>query len=179
MARLRFFQESANLKLIEGPDMSFPKRIYTQDEVSEAQNLIAKGYKHRLRIYGSSDFRLKTKKALELIKIAGYYDFLRTYIRSIKEIDGLTQLRQAEATIWANDYAVKDPVNAASTLIQKASLMKEYIEGKIYYGGAAERRSDQKRVDFLRTLRKNTKEKNVAEKCDELLEMWRESSLVY
>ncbi len=167
------------MKLTEGLYLSFPKRVYTQDEVSVARNIIAKGYKHRLRVYGSPDFRQKTKKALRLIKIAGYYDFLRTYIRSIKEIDGLTQLRQAEATIWANEYAVRDPVDAASAFVQKASHMKEYIEGKIYYGGAAEKRSYEKRVEFLDALRKRTKEKNVAEECDRLLRMWKEGSLVY
>lgn len=159
--------------------MEFPRRIYTEIEVKKAKELIDKGYKHRLRIKGSSDFTRKTKRALELVKTAGYYDFLRTYIRSIKEIDGLTQLRQAEASIWANKYAVKDPVDAASVFVQKANHMKEYLESKLYYGGTAEKRSDKKRIEFLETLRKKSQEKIVIEECEKLLRMWRESSLVY
>jgi len=148
-------------------------------EVKEAKELVDKGFKHRLRIKGNSNFKQKVKQALRLVKIAGYYDFLRTYIRSIKEIDGLTQLRQAEATIWANDYAVENPVDAASVFVQKANHMKEYLESKLYYGGAAERRSDERRIEFLETLKKKSREKTVIEECEKLLNMWRESSLVY
>ncbi|MDI6847018.1 MAG: hypothetical protein QMD23_02665 [Candidatus Bathyarchaeia archaeon] len=59
------------------------------------------------------------KQALKLVKTAGYYNFLRTYLRSIVEIDGLTQLREADAAIWANKYAMENPVDAASLFIQK------------------------------------------------------------
>jgi hypothetical protein len=159
--------------------LQFPKRIYTETEVNEAKKLIDEGYRHRLRMKGSPDFVQKTRRALELVKIASYYDFLRTYIRSIKEIDGLTQLRQAEATIWANGYAVQDPVDAASVFVQKANHMKEYLESKLYYGGTAEKRSDEKRIEFLETLKKKSREKAVIEECERLLTMWKESSLVY
>jgi hypothetical protein len=104
--------------------LDFPSRIYTEKEVNLARELTAKGYKHTLRIEGSPDFTGKAKLALELVKIVGCYDFLRRYIRTIKEIDGLTQLRQAEAAIWANSYAVENEVDAASFFIQKANQMK-------------------------------------------------------
>jgi hypothetical protein len=159
--------------------LEFPRRIYTEEEVKEAKDLIDNGYKHRLRTQGGPNFKLKVRKALELVKVAGYYHFLRTYIRSIKEIDGLTQLRQAEATIWANDYAVENPVDAASLFVQKASHMKEYLEGELYYGGTAEKRSDEKRIEFLRSLKRRSREKAVVEECERLLKMWEESSLVY
>jgi hypothetical protein len=159
--------------------LDFPKRIYTETEVKEAKKLIDEGHRHRLRTKGSPDFMQKTRRALELVKIAGYYDFLRTYIRSIKEIDGLTQLRQAEATIWANEYAVQNPVDAASVFVQKANHMKEYLESKLYYGGTAEKRSDEKRIEFLETLKRKSREKAVMEECERLLRMWKESSLVY
>lgn len=159
--------------------MKFPRRIYTEIEVKEAKELVDEGYKHRLRIMGNPNFKQKAKQAIRLVKIAGYYDFLRPYIRSIKEIDGLTQLRQAEATIWANDYAVENPVDAASVFVQKANHMKEYLESKLYYGGAAEKRSNEKRIEFLETLKRKSREKTVIEECEKLLDMWRESSLVY
>jgi hypothetical protein len=159
--------------------LKFPRRIYTEIEVKEAKELVDEGYKHRLRIMGNPNFKQKAKQAIRLVKIAGYYDFLRPYIRSIKEIDGLTQLRQAEATIWANDYAVENPVDAASVFVQKANHMKEYLESKLYYGGAAEKRSNEKRIEFLETLKRKSREKTVIEECEKLLDMWRESSLVY
>ena len=159
--------------------MKFPRRIYTESEVKEAKELADEGYKHRLRITGTPGFKQKAKQALRLVKTAGYYDFLRTYIRSIKEIDGLTQLRQAEATIWTNSYAVENPVDAASICVQKAHHMKEYLESKLYYGGAAEKRSNEKRIEFLETLKMKTREKEVTKECEKLLNMWRESSLVY
>lgn len=159
--------------------MEFPKRVYTYGEVKAAKELIDKGYKHRLIIRGSQAFKQKVKEALGLISIAGYYDFLRTYIRCITEIDGLTQLRESEATIWANKYAVENPVDAASLFVQKAHHMKEYLESKLYYGGKAEKRSIEKRIEFLEALKSKSNEKNVKEECERLLKFWNESSLVY
>ena len=155
--------------------MEFPKRIYTGEEVKKAKELVDKGYKHRLRVKGSSIFKQKVNQALKLVKTASYYEFLRTYIRSIIEIDGLTQLREAEAAIWANKYAVANPVDAASLFVQKANHMKEYLEGKLYYGGAAEKRSVEKRIEFLKTLKKKSREKEVKEECERLLSSWSES----
>jgi hypothetical protein len=159
--------------------LEFPRRVYTKEEVRRAKALIDKGYKHRIGIRGSADFTQKARKALALVKTAGYYDFLRMYIRSIKQIEGLTQLRQAEASIWANGYALENLVDAASVLVQRANNMREYLEGKLYYGGTAEKRSDEKRIEFLKALKKKTREKEVAQECEKLLRMWKESSLVY
>jgi len=155
--------------------MVFPERIYTLEEVKKAGELVQKGHKHRLRVKGSLNFKRKVKQALNLVKTAGCYSFLRTYIRSILEIDGLTQLREADVAIWANKYAVENPVDAASLFIQKANHMKEYLEGKLYYGGAAETRSVQKRIDFLKLLKKKTRKKEVKEECERLLRSWSES----
>jgi hypothetical protein len=159
--------------------LDFPKRIYTEEEVNKARELIEKGYKHSLRAEGSPAFKQKVKRALKLVKAASYYDFLRTYIRKVEEIDGLTQLRQAEAAIWANMYAVENPVDAASLFVQKANHMKEYLEGKLYYGGAAEKRSDEKRIEFLKVLKTKSQEEQVREECERILNLWRESYLVY
>lgn len=159
--------------------MEFPKRVYTDEEVKKAKELVDRGYKHRLRVKGSPNFTEKVKQALKLVKNAGYYEFLRTYIRRIIEIDGFTQLREAEATIWANKYAVENPVDAASLFIQKANHMEEYLEGKLYYGGEAEKRSVKKRIGFLEKLKKRSQEKEVKEECERLLKFWSESSLVY
>ena len=159
--------------------MEFPRRVYTDEEVRRAQDLISAGYKHRVRIKGSLAFRQKVRSALQLVKTAGYYDFLRTYIRGIEEVDGLTQLRNADAKIWANPYAVENPVDAASMFIQKACHMREYLELKHYYGGEAEKRSVGKRIEFLKTLKSKSREKDVLAECDRLLNLWHESSLVY
>ena len=99
--------------------MEFPKRIYTGEEVKKAKELVDKGYKHRLKVKGSPIFKQKVSQALKLIKAVGYYDSLRTYIHSIIEIDGFTQLREAEAAIWANKYAVENPVDAAAFSYKK------------------------------------------------------------
>lgn len=155
--------------------MEFPKRIYTGEELKKAKELIDKGYKHRLKVKGSPIFKQKVSQALKLIKAVGYYDSLRTYIRSIIEIDGLTQLREAEAAIWANKYAVENPVDAASLFIQKANHMKEFIEGKLYFGGEAEKRSVEKRIEFLKALKKKSRKKEVRDECERLLSSWSES----
>ena len=157
----------------------FPKRVYTEEEVKKARALIDEGYRHRLKVEGSPEFKMKAEHALKLVKEAEYEDFLSKYIRSIVEIDGLAQLREADATIWANKYTVENPVDAASFFVQKANHMKEYLDGTLYYGGQAERRSTEKRKEFLETLKNNAKDENVRAECVRLLNIWSESRLVY
>jgi len=159
--------------------VNFPDRIYTTEEVKNAKKLVDQGYKHTLTVEGAPDFTQKVNQALELIKSAGYFDFLRTYVRKIVEIDGITQLRETEVAIWASKFAVENPVDAASLFIQKAYHMKEYLEGELYYGGNAEKRSVAKRIEFLQTLKDKTSDKAVKEECERLLEMWKDSSLAF
>jgi hypothetical protein len=159
--------------------LKFPERVYTEEEVKIAKELIDKGYKHRLTVEGSLNFKEKVNQALELMRTAGYYEFLRTCIKRIVEIDGLTQLRETEVAIWANKFAVDNPVDAASLLVQKANHMKEYLDGELYYGGTAEKRSIEKRKEFLESLKNKSEDKNVKEECERLLQMWEDSSLAY
>ncbi len=49
----------------------FPERVYTTEEVKTAKTLVDQGYKHNLTVEGSSDFKEKVNKTLELIKTAG------------------------------------------------------------------------------------------------------------
>jgi len=155
--------------------VNFPERVYTIEEVQQARKLIENGYKHSLTIEGKPDFKQKLEEILNLIKTADYYDFLRTYIKKIVEIEGLTQLREAEVAIWASKYTVADPVDAASLLIQKAQQMKDYIEGKLYYE-MAEIRAIKKRIEFLETLKEKSKNHAVKKKCEELLKRWAETT---
>ena len=157
----------------------FPERVYTVEEVKTAKELIDKGYKHNLIVEGSIGFKEKTNQVLELIRTAGYFELFRAYIKKIIEIDGITQLRETEVVIWANKFAVENPVDAASLFIQKAYLMKEYLEGELYYGGNAEKRSVAKRVEFLQVLRDKSADENVKEECERLLQQWKESSLAF
>lgn len=159
--------------------MSFPQKLYTTKEVCAAKELINNGYKHDLSVEGTDDFKTKVNQAIEYLKTAGYYDFFRTYVKEITEIDGITQLRETEVSIWANQYAVNNPVDAASLLVQKAFSMKEYLDGELYYGGNAEKRSVVKRVEFLQQLKEKTADLTVKEECQRLLDLWSESSLSF
>ena len=157
----------------------FPERVYTAEEVKTAKELVDQGYKHNVTVEGSDNFKEKINQILELIKTAGYFDFFRAHIRKIMEIDGITQLRETEVAIWANKFAVENPVDAASLFVQKAYSMKEYLEGELYYGGNAEKRSIAKRVEFLNVLGERSNDKNVKQECERLLQMWKESSLSF
>ena len=159
--------------------IEFPERVYTAEEVKTAKELVDQGYKHSLSIEGSDIFKEKTNLVLDLIKTACYFDFFRTYIRKIIEMDGITQLRETEVAIWANKFAVENPVDAASLFVQKAYSMKEYLDGELYYGGNAEKRSVAKRVEFLKVLSERSDIKSVKEECERLLQMWKESSLSF
>lgn len=155
--------------------MKFPERVYTTSEVELARSLIDKGYRHRLRIIGSEAFRSKVKEALKLIKKAGYYNFLRTYIKRILEIEGLSQLRESEASIWVNKYAVEDPYEAAGFIIQKAWQMKAYLEGLPYYGHVGEFEATKIRIKFFKDLKKRSKDLEVQKRCEKIIKFWEES----
>jgi len=157
--------------------LEFPERIFTQEEVEEARKLIKEGYRHRLTVEGSQSFRERVAEALELIKIAGYRPFLQTYIRSIVEAQGLSQLREADATLWANKYAVADPIEAAGLFIQKAQQMRDYLEGELYYD-TAEKRAVERRIKFLEALKNRSKDDDLKRKCEEALKRWDESKFL-
>lgn len=154
----------------------FPERVYTEEEVEQARTYVNQGFKHRLTVKGNSEFRQRMKGALDLVKIAGYYDFLRTYIREIVEIEGFSQLREAEVAIWANPELLQDPVDAASFLVQKAQQMKDFLEDKQYYGGPGEISAVNKRLEFLKTLKDESKEPNIKRRCEEILKNYAEST---
>ncbi len=158
--------------------MDFPKRVYTEEEVQKAKEAIEKGYKHQLIVKGSSAFKKKLNEALLLIKLVGYYDFLRTYIRQIEEIDGFSQLREAEVAIWASLPMLEDPVDAASYIMQKAQQMKDFIDGKLYYG-LGEMNAIEKRIEFLEKLKEQTKNEEIRKRCEELLKRWADSAFMF
>jgi hypothetical protein len=159
--------------------LSFPQKLYTIKEIHVAKALLNQGYKHNLTVDGTDDFKAKVNQAIDYLKTAGYYDFFRTYIKEITEIDGITQLRETEITIWANQYAVENPVDAASLLVQKAYSMKEYLNGELYYGGNAEKRSIVKRIEFLQALKEKTTISDVKQECQRLLDLWSDSMLSF
>ena len=153
--------------------MDFPERVYTKDEVKQARKLIENGYKHNLTAKGSPEFVAKVEKALNLIKTAGYYDYLRTYIRVIREIEGLSQLREEEAAIWFNVKALEDPIDDAGFIIQKTEQMKDFIEGRLYYE-TAEIKAVNKRIEFVEALRDKTDKKDIKKRCEDNLKRWSE-----
>jgi hypothetical protein len=116
------------------------------------------------------------KRTLDLIETAEYLDFFRTYIRDIIEIEGFSQLREAEVAIWANKELLQDPVDAASFFIQKAQQMKDFLEDKPYYSGLGETNAVNKRLKFLRTLKNKSKEPDVKQHCGEILKNYAEST---
>ena len=153
--------------------MNFPERVYTKDEVKQARELIENGYKHDLKVNGSTNFIAKVEEALKLIKSAGYYDYLRTYIRVIREIKGLSQLREQEAAIWFHVKALDDPIDDAGFIIQKTQQMNDFIDGRLYYE-TAEIRAVNKRMEFVETLKNKTDIPELKKRCEENLKRWKE-----
>jgi len=153
--------------------MEFPERVYTKDEVKQARELIEKGYKHETKIDGSHEFIIKVGNALDLIASAGYCDFVRTYIRAIREISGLSQLREEDAAIWFHLKALDDPVDDAGFIIQKTQQMKDFIEGRLYYE-TAEIRAVNKRLEFVKALKEKTDNPDIKKSCEETIKKWNE-----
>ncbi len=158
--------------------VKLPHEVYTYEETLLAKSLIEKGHRNRLRVVGSRGFKEKALRALRLVKTAGYYDLLRAYIRQIIEVQGFSQLREANFEIWANVYTVENSVEAASFLVQKAWQMKMYLEGKPHYDNIGEIDAVKKRLEFLEALAKRTRNRSLKEECEKRLKFWNESKFL-
>ena len=139
----------------------------------KARKCIEEGHKHRLRVIGRPGFKGKVKEILSLVRKAGYYDFLRTYIRRISEIEGVGQLREAEATIWLNNYILGNPIEGARFIVQKAHQMKAYIEGEQHYL-KGEPPAIKESIVFLKKLRDKLTDEKMKALCEESIKQWTE-----
>lgn len=157
--------------------LKFPRRIYTIREFEAARRALAEGHRHRLRVVGGPEFKRKVREILGHIKTAGYHDFLITYIRKISEVNGVSQLREADAAIWLNAYMVENPFEGARFVIQKAEQMKDYLQGNLYYIGG-EMSAVNKSVAFLEELKDSIRDEELRAKCEEVLEQWKGARIV-
>jgi len=151
--------------------MDFPERIYTLDEFREARAAIAGGHKHKLVIDGDASFKEMVEKILDLIDLAGYGELLRTYIREIRQIEGISQLREMEASIWLNKLVAEDPIEGARFVVQKMLQMQAYMEGRVWYI-LGELPAVRGSVKFLRKLRKQLKDPELRARCDQVIKEW-------
>ncbi len=152
-----------------GPPGHFPEKLERREEIEKALELIRSGYRHELEIKGSEAFVRAVRKALELVREAGFEDLVRAYIRSIIEVEGFCQLRVEDASLWMNLKALGNPVLAASLIYQKALQMKNYLEGKPYYGPRSEIELSKARYEFVRLLRERCQDEEVKKLCDDVL----------
>lgn len=111
------------------------------------------------------------------IKAAGFYDVLRTYIRRISEVDGVSQLREADATIWLNVYMLRNRFECARFIIQKAEQMKNFLGAEQNYF-VGERLAVKRSVAFLAKLKDCITDVKSKAQCEEVLRQWREARIV-
>ena len=152
-------------------EMAFPEKLITEEEIRRARELIGAGYRHDIQVRGSEGFVRAVQEALELVREAGeaYWDMVRAYIRSIVEIEGFSQLRPDEACLWMSPETAENPVLAASLIVQKAVQMRNYIEGKPFYGHKCEMETTEARYEFVRALREKARDGRIKRLCDEVL----------
>jgi hypothetical protein len=151
--------------------MDFPEHIYTLDEFQEARAAIAEGYKHKLVVTGDASFKELIAKILGLIDLAGYDGLLRTYIREIRQIEGISQLRETEASIWLNRVVAEDPIESARFVVQKMLQMQAYIEGRSWYI-LGELPAVQGSIEFMRKLRERLQDPQLISRCDRAIKEW-------
>jgi hypothetical protein len=151
--------------------MSFPKRVYTLDEYRKARAAIRNGHKHRLIIIGDNHFKDLVIRILDLVQTAGYEELLRTYIRQIRQIEGISQLREMDASIWMNTFVAQDSLEGARFVVQKMFQMKAYIEGRVWYL-LGESAAVTESLEFLRILRERLKDPELKTRCDRVINAW-------
>jgi hypothetical protein len=86
-------------------------------------------------------------------------------------MDGISQLREAEATIWLNNYILDNPVEGARFVMQKAYQMEAYLAGKKHYI-QGELEAVKKSIAFLEKLRKSITDEGMRAMCDEAIRQW-------
>jgi hypothetical protein len=151
--------------------VNFPERIYTLDELKEARAAIASGYKHEVRVVGNPQFNNRVSMITELIKLAGYWELLKTFIREIRLTEGVSQLRETEASIWLNQMTLENPIEGARFIMQKVFQMQSYIEGKAWYI-MGELPAVKKSICFLKELRSRLQDTELKAKCSQILDEW-------
>lgn len=157
--------------------LKFPNRIYTIEEFMRARKSIEEGHIHDLRVIGQSTFKSKVRKILTLIKKTEDYNFLQIYIRKICEIEGMSQLRETEATIWLNKYVINNPIESARFIIQKTYQMKAYLDGEKYYL-KGELPAINASITFLQKLEEKLINENMKIKCKESIKQWTEDTIL-
>ena len=148
---------------------AFPERLLTEEEIRRALELIRAGHRHEITIKGSEDFVRAVEGVLELVDTAGYGDLIRAYIRSVVQVEGFSQLRPEEAAVWLNMETLANPVLAASLLVQKALQMKNYLEGRPFYGHRCEMEVSRARYEFVRALKEKCRDERIRDLCDAIL----------
>ncbi|MCJ7632405.1 hypothetical protein MUP77_08430 [Candidatus Bathyarchaeota archaeon] len=138
---------------------------------------MAEGYRHTLRVVGSPEFKRKVREIVVFIKLAGYDDFLRTYIRKISEVNGISQLREADAAVWLNHYILENPFEGTRFVFQKIEQMKAYLTGDLYYI-KGETSAVEKSIDFLEKLKDNLQDEALKKRCDAVWKQWKEARIV-
>ena len=173
-----FFQRPKQVtRLKREVTLKFPNRIYTVEEFIRARKSIAEGNIHCLKIIGQSTFKSKVEEILSLIKKAEYYKFLQTYIRKMCEIEGMSQLRETEATIWLNKYVINNPIESARFIIQKTYQMKAYLDGEKYYL-MGELPAINASITFLQKLEEKLVNEKMKIKCKESIKQWTEDTVL-
>ncbi len=56
--------------------------------------------------------------------------------------------------------------------------MKEYLEGKLYYGHVGETKAINVRIKFLEALKNRSKDPKIKEECERRLRLWEESKFL-
>jgi hypothetical protein len=151
--------------------MGFPERVYTLDEYRKARAAIKNGHRHRLRLVGDVHFRDLVFRILDLIKLAGYDGFLRTYIKQICQIEGISQLRETESSVWMSNVVAQDSLEGARFVTQKTFQMKAYIEGRAWYF-SGESAAIKESLEFLRVLKERLKDPELRTRCEKMIEAW-------
>ena len=157
--------------MTKSPLTSFPKRIYTLEEVAQARRAIAAGYQHSLTVNGDSEFRELVSKIFQFIDLAGYTVLLRSYVREIRQIQGVSQLRETDASIWLNRTVANDAIEAARFVVQKTLQMQAYIEGRPWYI-LGELPAVRGSVEFLKKLREHLVNPETRARCDKAIDEW-------
>ena len=74
-------------------------------------------------------------------------------------------------------YMVKEAVEGARFIVQKAEQMRDYLSGEQYYE-RGELNAVKKSVEFLQTLMEKRIDKRLRNKCEETVRLWTKETVL-
>jgi hypothetical protein len=166
----------ADLELLaEAADKFGRATLFDEEDATQAFALLTSFQK-----IGVESYERVTKAASDLATITGG-DLKSAQLQLAKALEDparqVTALARSGTVFTEQQKEQIKVLQESGRILEAQNIILTEIEKQ--YGGAAEARSVETRINFLKALEKETKDQSVREECGKILKQWAESTFVF